>query len=87
MGQTVQQSAQATALQQAAEMEAAYPNDSADYNEDYTNEVVELRDAFIIKGYDPVDALGERLSTWLRTVISTFREVESESAKAKRSRR
>ena len=62
MGQTVQQSAQASALQQAAaEMEAAYPvfdQNSAEYNEDYTNEVVELRDAFIIKGYDPVDALG-----------------------------
>ena len=27
------------------------------FNEEYTNEVVELRDAFIIKGYDAVDAL------------------------------
>ena len=61
MGQTVQQSAQATALQQAAtEMEAAYPvfdQNSDQFNEEYTNEVVELRDAFIIKGYDAVDAL------------------------------
>lgn len=61
MGQTVQQSAQATALQQAAaDMEAAYPvfdQNSDQFNEDYTNEVVELRDAFIIKGYDAVDAL------------------------------
>lgn len=62
MGQTVQQSQQATALQQAAaEIEAAYPvfdRNSADFNEEYTNEVVELRDAFIVKGYDAVDALG-----------------------------
>lgn len=62
MGQTVQQSQTATALQQAAaEMEAAYPvfdQNSSEFNEEYTNEVVELRDAFIIKGYDPVDALG-----------------------------
>jgi len=61
MGQTVQQSQQATALQQAAaEVEAAYPvfdRNSSDFNEEYTNEVVELRDAFIVKGYDAVDAL------------------------------
>lgn len=66
MGQTVQQSQQATALQQAAaEMEAAFPvfdQNSDQFNEDYTNEVVELRDAFIIKGYDPVDALGKAVN-------------------------
>lgn len=66
MGQTVQQSAQATALQQAAaEMEAAFPvfdHNSDQFNEEYTNEVVELRDAFIIKGYDPVDALGKAVN-------------------------
>ena len=61
MGQTVQQSQTATALQQAAaDMEATYPvfdQNSDHFNEEYTNEVVELRDAFIIKGYDAVDAL------------------------------
>ena len=66
MGQTVQQSAQATALQQAAaEMEANFPvfdQNSDQFNEEYTNEVVELRDAFIIKGYDPVDALGKAVN-------------------------
>ena len=66
MGQTVQQSQQATALQQAAaDMEAAYPafdRNSADFNEEYTNEVVELRDAFIIKGYEPVDALSKAVN-------------------------
>lgn len=66
MGQTVQQNAQATALQQAAaEMEANFPvfdQNSDQFNEEYTNEVVELRDAFIIKGYDPVDALGKAVN-------------------------
>ena len=66
MGQTVQQNAQATALQQAAaEMEAIFPvfdQNSDQFNEEYTNEVVELRDAFIIKGYDAVDALGKAVN-------------------------
>lgn len=66
MGQTVQQNAQATALQQAAaEMEANFPvfdQNSDQFNEEYTNEVVELRDAFIIKGYDAVDALGKAVN-------------------------
>jgi len=63
MNQTVNQDRQMTALQQAANaMEEAYPvfsRDSADYNEDMTNEVVELRDAFILKGYEAVDALSK----------------------------
>ena len=66
MGRTVQQNAQATALQQAAaEMEAIFPvfdQNSDQFNEEYTNEVVELRDAFIIKGYDAVDALGKAVN-------------------------
>ena len=66
MGQTVQQNAQANALQQAAaEMEANFPifdQNSDQFNEEYTNEVVELRDAFIIKGYDAVDALGKAVN-------------------------
>lgn len=66
MGKTVQQNAQATALQQAAaEMEASFPvfdQNSDQFNEEYTNEVVELRDAFIIKGYDAVDALGKAVN-------------------------
>ena len=36
-------------------MEDAYPvfdRNSEDFNEDMTNEVVELRDAFIMKGYE-----------------------------------
>ena len=63
MSQTVNQDRQMTALQQAANaMEDAYPvfnRDSDDYNEDITNEVVELRDAFMMKGYEAVDALSK----------------------------
>lgn len=61
MSQTVNQDRQMTALQQAANaMEEAYPvfsRDSESFSEEATNEVVELRDAFIMKGYEAVDAL------------------------------
>jgi len=63
MNQTVNQDRQMTALQQAANaMEDAYPvfdRNSDDFNEDITNEVVELRDAFMMKGYEAVDALSK----------------------------
>lgn len=63
MNQTVTQDRQMTALQQAASaMEDAYPifdRNSEVYNEDVTNEVVELRDAFMMKGYEAVDALSK----------------------------
>ena len=63
MNQTVNQDRQMTALQQAANaMEDAYPvfdRNSDDFNEDMTNEVVELRDAFMMKGYEAVDALSK----------------------------
>ena len=63
MSQTVNQDRQMTALQHAANaMEEAYPvfsRDSDSYNEEMTNEVVELRDAFIMKGYEAVDALSK----------------------------
>ena len=63
MQQTVSQNAQATALQAAAnELEANFPvfdQNSADYNADYTQEVIDLRDAFIVQGFDAVDALSK----------------------------
>ena len=63
MSQTVNQYRQMTALQQAANaMEEAYPvfnRDSESYNEEYTNEVVELRDMFMQRGYEAVDALSK----------------------------
>ncbi len=63
MSQTVNQDRQMTALQQAANaMEEAYPvfnNNSEEFDQEMTNEVVELRDAFIMKGYEAVDALSK----------------------------
>ena len=63
MSQTVNQDRQMTALQQAANaMEDAYPvfdSNSEVFDQDMTNEVVELRDAFIMKGYEAVDALSK----------------------------
>jgi len=63
MSQTVNQDRQMTALQQAANaMEDAYPvfdSNSEVFDQDITNEVVELRDAFIMKGYEAVDALSK----------------------------
>ena len=63
MTQTVSADRQMTALQQAAAaMEEAYPvfdRNSESFSEDMTNEVVELRDAFIMKGYEAVDALSK----------------------------
>ena len=66
MTQTVTQDRQMNALQQAANaMEESYPifdRNSDDFNEDYTNEVVELRDAFMVQGYEAVDALSKAVN-------------------------
>lgn len=63
MNQTVSQDRQMTALQNAAAaMEEAYPvfdSNSDVFDQEITNEVVDLRDAFILKGYDAVDALSK----------------------------
>lgn len=63
MAQNISADRQMTALQQAAAaMEEAYPvfdQNSESYSEDLTNEVVELRDAFIARNYDAVDALSK----------------------------
>tara|TARA_R110002050_G_scaffold233589_1_gene369465 strand:+ start:149 stop:1216 length:1068 start_codon:yes stop_codon:yes gene_type:complete len=61
MGQTVQQSQEAVQLQTTAQIiQEQYPvldENSADYDETIANEVVELRDAFIVQGYQASDAL------------------------------
>ena len=61
--QTVTRSNEETALQQAANLlETEYPvfdQNAADYNEDYTQEVIELRDAFMVQGLRAVDALAK----------------------------
>lgn len=63
MSQQVTQSQQMTALQQAAsDLEANFPvfdQSSADYNAEYTQEVIDLRDAFIVKGDNAVAALSK----------------------------
>ena len=59
--QTVQQNQQATALQAAAntlsENFPVFDENAAEYNKEYTQEVIELRDAFVVQGFDAVDAL------------------------------
>lgn len=63
---TTTQTQQLTALQQAAaEIEAAFPvfdQNSDEFNKEYTDEVVSLRDAFITTGANPVDALTRAVS-------------------------
>ena len=63
MTDAVSQNQQATALQQAATtLEAEFPMFDAksdQYNEEMTQEVIELRDAFIIKGENAVAALSK----------------------------
>jgi hypothetical protein len=63
MEQKVTQSQQMSALQQAAaELESNFPvfdRASSEFNEKYTQEVIDLRDAFIVKGDNPVAALSK----------------------------
>lgn len=63
MGQTVQQDRAAQELQaKAVEIAETFPilNElSPEYNEDLTREVSELRDAFIVQGYEPADSLAK----------------------------
>jgi hypothetical protein len=63
MEQKVTQSQQMSALQQAAaELEANFPvfdRSSSEFNEQYTQEVIDLRDAFIVKGDNAVAALSK----------------------------
>ena len=61
MGKTVQQSTEAVALQnKAIELQTAHPEldeTSASYDADLTQEVMDLRDAFMIQGFSGADAL------------------------------
>lgn len=63
MGQTVQQNqAQQELAQKAEEIASTFPildENAADFNEDLTREVMELRDAFITQGYEPADSLAK----------------------------
>lgn len=66
MSQSVSQNQQQVALATAAaEMEATYPTfdrNSETFNSDRTQEVVELRDAFMTQGFEPVDALAKAVN-------------------------
>jgi hypothetical protein len=61
MQQTVKEGTEEQNLfKKAAEIEEVFPildQNSTSFNEDLAKEVVELRDAFIIQGYEPADAL------------------------------
>jgi hypothetical protein len=49
-------------IQKATEIEEAFPilnQNSSEFNEDLAKEVVDLRDAFVIQGYEPADALSK----------------------------
>ena len=63
MGQTVQQSQAAQELQaKAAEIEETFPvlnENHADFSKELATEVMELRDAFIVQGYEPADSLAK----------------------------
>jgi len=78
MSQTVSQNREATALQQAAtELESAFPqfNKASDqFDEALTNEVVELRDAFMMKGENAVAALSKAA----RFVVREYDLVQNE---------
>tara|TARA_R100001224_G_scaffold16238_1_gene8057 strand:+ start:1704 stop:2756 length:1053 start_codon:yes stop_codon:yes gene_type:complete len=75
MGKTVQQSTEAVALQnKAAELQAAHPEldeTSATFNEGLTQEVMDLRDAFMIQGFSGADALDKAAKYVIKPNLST----------------
>ena len=66
MGQTVTQATEQEKLQaKANELEAKYPElnqANPEFNQDKTNEVLELRDAYMMQGYTGADALQKSVS-------------------------
>ena len=89
MGLTVQESHQANALQQAAaELEATFPmfnQHHEAFDSEATQEVVDLRDAFITQGFTPVDALAKASSFVIkdRGVVDQAPESALSAPKAK----
>ena len=71
MGQTVQQSTETMQLQaKAAELQATFPQldeNSATYNAEITQEVMDLRDAFMIQGFTGADALDKAAKYVVKT--------------------
>ena len=89
MTQTVAQSQQATALQTAAaDLEANFPvfdQNSEVYNAEYTQEVIELRDAFMTQGFGAVDALSKAANFVIKSndLAETTSDTESALASTK----
>ena len=75
MGQTVAQSTEQQQLQaKALELEATYPElNQADpnFNQDKTNEVLELRDAYIVQGFTGADALQKSVNILMGKAATT----------------
>ncbi len=86
MTQTVAQSQQATALQTAAaDLEANFPvfdQNSEVYNAEYTQEVIDLRDAFITQGFGAVDALSKAANFVIKSNDLAETTLDTESALA-----
>ena len=70
MGQSVQQSTELVALQnKAAELATKYSGldeTHADFNKEITQEVLDLRDAFVVQGYTGADALDKAANYIMR---------------------
>jgi|TARA_R110000823_G_scaffold238382_2_gene363714 hypothetical protein len=86
MGQTVQQSQEVMNLQTAAkEIEASYPildENSPDYDAELQKEVIDLRDAFVVQGYDASDALKKAATYTLAVKAPELLNVSEESVVA-----
>lgn len=91
---TTTQNQQLTALQQAAaEIESAFPvfdQNSDEFNKEYTDEVVSLRDAFITSGANAVDALTRAVtyvvkSYGLDAALETSEEPAQKAVKQRRT--
>ena len=80
---TITRKNEESALQLAADkLQVDYPQfneDSSDYDEALTQEVIDLRDAFIIKGERPVDALAKASSFIIKNHDLTTPAPEEES--------
>tara|TARA_R100000234_G_scaffold77982_1_gene48647 strand:- start:67 stop:1143 length:1077 start_codon:yes stop_codon:yes gene_type:complete len=75
MGQTVQQNTEASALQaKAKELEAKYPTldeNHASFNKEKAEEVIGLRDAYMIQGWEGADALEKAVNLLMPSVEET----------------
>tara|TARA_R110000803_G_scaffold1415_1_gene4597 strand:- start:267 stop:1319 length:1053 start_codon:yes stop_codon:yes gene_type:complete len=88
MGQTVKQNNEQTDLEaKAVELQTAFPQldeNSATYNSELTQEVMDLRDAFIIQGFTGADALDKAAKYIVtptqatKTAVNTVKQVQQQ---------